>query len=58
MEYNNDFKYDLKLGNKGENLLAEIRKISKHDGKNDIVAQIDEISAMRTNIENKFFKSK
>jgi len=27
MEYNNDFKYDLKLGNKGENLLAEILKL-------------------------------
>ena len=27
MEYNNDFKYDLKLGNKSENLLAEILKL-------------------------------
>ena len=26
MEYNNDFKYDLKLGQKGENLLAKILK--------------------------------
>ncbi len=30
MEYNNDFKYDLKFGNKGENLLANILK-SKGD---------------------------
>ena len=27
MEYNSDFKHDLKLGNKGENLLAYILKL-------------------------------
>lgn len=39
MKYNNDFKYDLKLGQKGENYLANILKGKKIEVKTDLQAK-------------------
>ena len=38
MKYNNDFAYDLKLGQKGENYLADILKGKKIEVKTDLQA--------------------